>query len=450
MTDLVPQPRATRATEPGQPTRPTRRQTILGVTGAAVAIILTVTTGILGAAWSERRDLVRDYEAAADELAAARADYDRADTDLAEARGAVSGIAALIDPIIGLVGEPVPVAATQALATAKDHALQSMTQPPVSSAAGVVAAEDPDALSDEELRAGPAELLAGADLLRPATAYRSRLAAGAEATATELGTAFIDYTNAVAARAAELLDARQDASADSRMALQSAVDALPAAATEDVEEILTSALAAAAEVIRSSNRARIDDPNSITVVVNKLRPLQPLDYAPEIVWADVPYGFAPEMRPVTAEALATMFAAFTAETGEQLLAQSSYRSYDDQVYTYNSCVENLGYAQAERACAHPGHSEHQTGLTVDVAAVGWGCLIQECFGDMLPGQWLADNGWRYGFIVRYPRDAEHITGYAYEPWHMRYTGVEVATDMHERGIATLEEYYGLEAAPEYR
>src|SRR5690606_20562360 len=113
------------------------------------------------------------------------------------------------------------------------------------------------------LRVGATELLAGAELLRPATAYRTRLAVGAEAIAAELGTAFIDYTSAVATRAAELLEARQDASDDSRMALQSAADALLDAATEDVEEIVTSAITAAAAVIASSNRARIDDPNSI-------------------------------------------------------------------------------------------------------------------------------------------------------------------------------------------
>ena len=449
--DLEPVRFDTDPVEPIAPVsgRPSRRQTVLGVVAAAVAIVLTVSAGVVGAVWSEHRDLVLDYRAAAEELGGARAAYDAADARLAEARGAVRGIVAFIDPILALTGEPVPAAATAALAATRDAALGAIPEPPPSSAEGTVAAADPDALSNEALLAGAPELRHAAHLLPPATAYRERLAAGAETIAAELGTAFVDYTTAVAARGAELIATRGDASADSLMALQSAIDALPAAATEDVEEIVTSAITAAAEVVTTSNRARIDDPDRATVVVNKHRPLQPIDYVPELVWADVPYGYAPYVRPVVATALAEMFAAFTAETGEQLLAQSSYRSYDDQVYVYNGYVESMGRAEADRGSARPGHSEHQTGLTVDVGAVGWGCLIQQCFGDMLPGQWLAANAWRYGFLVRYPDGYEHITGFKYEPWHMRYTGVDITTDMHERGIVTLEEYYGLEAAPDY-
>jgi len=433
----------------GDPSRPTRRQTIIGVTAAGLAIVIAIVVGVLGAAWSGHRDLVRDYEAAAAKLSEARLAYEQADAELAESRGAVRGIAALIDPIAAMVGEPIPVAATEALVAARDEATVSVAPPPPPASYEVLPDEHPDALSDEALRAEAPRLTDAAERLGTATAYRARLASGAAALAAGLGTAFVEYTDAVAARGAELIAERADASAESRMALQSAIDALPGAETEDVEEIVASAVAAAADVIASSNRVRIDDAASITVVVNKHRPLNPIDYAPELVWADVPYGWEPEFRPEAAAALEEMFAAFEAETGEQLLAQSNYRSYDDQVFTYNSCIENLGYTQAERACARPGHSEHQTGLTADVAAVGWGCLIQECFGDTMPGQWLAENSWKYGFIVRYPDGYEHITGFAYEPWHMRYTGVEVTTDMHERGIMTLEEYYGLEPAPDY-
>ena len=433
---------------PPTPDRPSRRQVIIGVTAAIVAIVLTISAGIAGAIWTERRGLVQDHQDAAAVLEVERLRYDAADAELAEARGAVRGIAAIIAPILELRGEPVPDAAVAALAAARDGAVTDVSAPPPSGAYAVIAS-DPGTLSNDELIAETPRLLTAADRLAPPIRYRERLAAGAEALAAELGTAFADYLGAVVARGVELLEARHDASADSRMALQSALDALPTADTEDVDEIITAAISAAADVIATSNRVRIDDPSSITVVVNKHRPLQPIDYEPEVVWADVPHGFAPYMRPIVAEGLAAMFAAFTAETGEQLLAQSSYRSYDDQVYTYNSCIDNLGYTQAERACARPGHSEHQTGLTIDIAAVGWGCLIQECFGDMLPGQWLAANAWQYGFLVRYPPGAEHITGFAYEPWHLRYTGVEVTTDMHERGITTLEEYYGLDAAPDY-
>ncbi|MCY7411454.1 MAG: D-alanyl-D-alanine carboxypeptidase family protein, partial [Salinibacterium sp.] len=72
-----------------------------------------------------------------------------------------------------------------------------------------------------------------------------------------------------------------------------------------------------------------------------------------------------------------------------------------------------------------------------------------CFADTPQGQWLAANGWMYGFIVRYPNGYTQITGYEYEPWHMRFVGVELATELHSTGVLTLEEFFGLPPAPTY-
>ena len=80
---------------------------------------------------------------------------------------------------------------------------------------------------------------------------------------------------------------------------------------------------------------------------------------------------------------------------------------------------------------------------------GTGCNLSVCFKDRPGGIWLAANAWKYGFILRYGDGWHPIVGYTFEPWHYRYVGVDVATDMHEKGIKTLEEYYGLPAAPDY-
>ena len=194
----------------------------------------------------------------------------------------------------------------------------------------------------------------------------------------------------------------------------------------------------------------IDDPTSYWLVVNKLRPLNPADYrAADLVPVPVEYVYAPELRQAAADAAVAMFAAFSAETGLQMQSQSAYRSYGTQVSVYNGWVSSLGQEGADLTSARPGHSEHQTGLAIDVSALPASCSLDPCFADTAQGQWLAANGWKFGFIVRYPLDKTPITGYEYEPWHMRYVGPELATEMRTTGIQTLEEFFGLPAAPTY-
>lgn len=194
----------------------------------------------------------------------------------------------------------------------------------------------------------------------------------------------------------------------------------------------------------------IDDPASLWVVVNKLRPLNPNNYAaPDLVQAPVPYLNPPVLRQEAADQLVAMFAAYTAETGKQMQVQSAYRSYDVQVRVYNGWVAQLGQAGADLTSARPGHSEHQTGLAVDISAVPPTCALQGCFADTDQGVWLAANAYRWGFVLRYPNGMTNITGYEFEPWHYRYVGVELATELHNTGIRTLEEFFGLAAAPDY-
>jgi len=177
--------------------------------------------------------------------------------------------------------------------------------------------------------------------------------------------------------------------------------------------------------------------SSLTVVVNKKHKL-PNDYVPDLT--PVTGG---QMRPEAAQAMTSML--FKAnEAGVPMKVISSYRSYSTQVSTYNKWVAQSGQAQADTFSARPGHSEHQTGLAADLGMPDGSCNLEICFGNTAQGKWLAENAASYGFIIRYESDAQSITGYQYEPWHVRYIGVDVATSVVNSG-QTLDQYYGVEA-----
>ena len=115
---------------------------------------------------------------------------------------------------------------------------------------------------------------------------------------------------------------------------------------------------------------------------------------------------------------------------------SGYRSYELQKTIYNNYIDIYGQAATDTFSAKPGHSEHQSGLAMDVGK------IDDNYGNTSEGKWLALNANKYGFIIRYPKGKEHITGYKYEPWHIRYLGVDIATKVYSSGL-TLEEYLGI-------
>jgi D-alanyl-D-alanine carboxypeptidase len=194
----------------------------------------------------------------------------------------------------------------------------------------------------------------------------------------------------------------------------------------------------------------ITDPNSLWVVVNKLRPLNPRTYSPpDIVTVPVAHTNPAQMRKVAADALVAMFAAGKSAGAGSMQIQSSWRPYASQVSVYNGWVASLGKVQADRQSARPGFSEHQTGLAVDISALPLKCALAACFGTTPQGKWLAANAWKYGYLLRYPADKTKITGYEYEPWHFRYIGLALSTEMHKEGVETLEEFFGLPAAPNY-
>lgn len=198
----------------------------------------------------------------------------------------------------------------------------------------------------------------------------------------------------------------------------------------------------------------IDAADSIWVVANKSRSLNPIKYVPHDLITPK-FGalnanpYARKLRKDAAYASIELAKGMNAAGKGKLVIQSAYRSYSEQKTIHDRQVDKYGLKAGEALAARPGYSEHQTGLAMDVSARSQGCQIRVCFGQTKAGSWLAANAYKYGWVVRYPNFATKITGYQYEPWHLRFVGVELATDMHEQKIHTLEQYFKLPAAPKY-
>lgn len=126
--------------------------------------------------------------------------------------------------------------------------------------------------------------------------------------------------------------------------------------------------------------------------------------------------------------------------GVTLATASGYRSFSEQAQLHADYTARFGSAAARELSAPAGASEHQSGLAVDISNPDGACALQECFADTPAGLWVAGDAWRFGFIVRYPRGSTGVTGYAYEPWHLRFVGRDTAVHMHGTGQAVLEQY----------
>ncbi|WP_199615651.1 M15 family metallopeptidase [Paenibacillus alkalitolerans] len=183
--------------------------------------------------------------------------------------------------------------------------------------------------------------------------------------------------------------------------------------------------------------------DSVLILVNKRLPLS-ADHEPgDLVVPDIPFTFEGDhekkhLRRPAARAAESLFAAAKKE-GIELFGVSGYRSYKTQNWLWKYNVKKKGESAASRYNAFPGMSEHQTGLALDVTSKSAEYSLTVRFGNTEEGIWLANNAHRFGFIVRYPQGKESITGYAYEPWHIRYVGVEAARTIHDRKL-TLEEW----------
>jgi len=194
------------------------------------------------------------------------------------------------------------------------------------------------------------------------------------------------------------------------------------------------------------------DPESITVFVNPEYNL-PKNYAPkDLVQVNVyfhlkTYDERTYMRKEAAQALEKLFAA-AKEAGYELCGVSGYRSYYRQYQIFVNNMLTKGKEHTLKYSAVPGASEHQTGLAMDVSCKSLKYDLSTRFSTTPEGKWLAQNAHLYGYIIRYPDDKADITGYAYEPWHIRYVGKGLAKYLYENDL-TLEEYYNYTPARDF-
>lgn len=184
------------------------------------------------------------------------------------------------------------------------------------------------------------------------------------------------------------------------------------------------------------------DPTDILILVNKTNraPAVPVTLVkPDVMPTKEGYAENIYMRPEAAGALEELFAG-AAQEGITLYATSGYRSYSTQKAIFERKLDRMSEKAANASVAKPGYSEHQTGLAMDVEGqTTLGTGLTEAFGTSPEGIWLAAHCHEYGFIIRYPEEKTKITGYIYEPWHIRYVGKEAAAEIKALDV-TFEEY----------
>lgn len=180
------------------------------------------------------------------------------------------------------------------------------------------------------------------------------------------------------------------------------------------------------------------DSDDYLVLVNKKRRL-PADYVPlDLVKPNIPFAASAYNRLLRQEAAVALEGLFDLAKQEdiKLVGVSGYRSYSTQQRIFARKAALQGEDVANLSSARPGQSEHQTGLAMDISKDG---SLTQSFGKTREGMWVANNAPLFGFIIRYPEGKDYVTGYIYEPWHLRYVGVEAALEISEKKM-TLEEY----------
>lgn len=440
-----------------------RRVLIWSASGVAAALV--IAGGVVGTIrYTELNEAQNAYETAMDRWESSAPDTD----DLALLQDELSAFTAEIDVVTEL-----STAMPESLVGADGTAALA-----AAATAGATALEEIDAdrftgeLVDPHRGSAPEgvdELTAAAGAIESAIADRADLQQDAQIAAEEVAsarTALGEAADGVRAQAVEkaasISETLTSASPESLQAVTDASATLSAAELAECASAAT-ALVAALDAAQDEHDTAVEaeaaaaakagansgDPASITVVVNKQRPLGPIDWAPSDL--RYPVGIAnPNGHPVRAEAATALEAMYAdaSAAGVPFIMISGFRNYDYQTTLFNNYVARDGVAAAETYSARPGHSEHQTGLAVDLDD-GSGCILDSCFGETGAGQWLRANAHRYGFILRYDAGQQPTVGFMYEPWHFRYVGTTVSEDMHAKGIVNLEDYFGLPAAPTY-
>lgn len=186
-----------------------------------------------------------------------------------------------------------------------------------------------------------------------------------------------------------------------------------------------------------TNTKKAENLNTNLILVNKYNYLTE-DYIPEnLEPIDIAYARSGMQLVREAKEAFETLSEDAKKEGKNIIAMSSYRSYDYQVNLYDNYVATDGKEAADTYSARAGYSEHQTGLAVDVYNK---VLPYTSFEETEEFNWMQENAYKYGFILRFPKDKVNITGYQYESWHYRYVGKEAAKYIHDHDL-TLEEYY---------
>lgn len=185
---------------------------------------------------------------------------------------------------------------------------------------------------------------------------------------------------------------------------------------------------------------RKKDDGDVLVLVNKLHAVSKKYMPTDMVAIDGKYttNQGLEMKADAYKAFKKMRKAAKAD-GVSFKICSAYRSYETQKWLYQNYLSTMGKELRDIRSAAPGRSEHHTGYAIDITAKSMGWTLSQEFANTSEGKWIKKNCAEYGFIIRYPKGKTDITGYDYEPWHLRYVGVDVAKEITEKDV-TLEEY----------
>ena len=196
----------------------------------------------------------------------------------------------------------------------------------------------------------------------------------------------------------------------------------------------------------------VSDPNNRTFTTSKGfngKVINGITYIDGILIANKTYSLPSSYAPGLQSSIQNAFNKLKNDAtslGYNFYIGSGYRSYWTQQSIYNNYVSWDGQAQADTYSARPGHSEHQSGLAIDVCDSNVSACVDSAFDNTPSAKWLNDNCYKYGLIVRYPYGKSDLTGYMYESWHLRYVGEELATKLYNDGNwITIEEYYGIDS-----
>ena len=181
----------------------------------------------------------------------------------------------------------------------------------------------------------------------------------------------------------------------------------------------------------------IENPDDVLVLVNKNNQLLSSYIPKDLESISLKYANKDKYLKKETKIAFEKLSEDASKLGYRIVAVSAYRDYNYQNELFNYYVKEKGLNYALECSAKPGHSEHQTGLALDVEGSN---KDYDNFENSKEFIWMKDNAYKYGFILRYPKGKEHITGFKYEPWHYRYVGIEVAKYIYENNL-TLEEYF---------